>query len=471
MARKKSTAVTVSNAAEGEVIQNNLGGLVASLFPYAGGQFGAQVSQTDTMFVNNRWYLLSNNRNLLSQMYVEHGIVQTLVDQPVDDAFSPGFVVKSGQLAPSEVEELLLFAESIGAIENLKTAINWKRLYGGAALLLITEQDPVTKFEMKQLKPDSRIEFRAVDMWELYYNQSSLAENPTVVDGLDFNEEFFNYYGKRIHRSRVLIQKGKIAPSFIRPRLRGWGMSELERLVRSFNQYLKNQDVIFELLDEAKIDVYKIDGFNNLLLTGNGTEQVLKRLHAANMIKNFSNAITMDTKDEYEQKNLPFTGLGEILVQIRQGIAADLKMPMTKLFGISAAGFNSGEDDIENYNSMLESQIRTKCKPALMEVLKICCQLKFGFIPDDMKVEWNSLRILSGEEEEKVKNHQFNRTLATYKEGLMSVREAKEAINIGGLLPLEIEENDEALPPVDGGGDIVGEGDGDNVKSPESRSE
>ena len=31
----------------------------------------------------------------------------------------------------------------------------------------------------------------------------------------------------------------------------------------------------------------------------------------------------------------------------------NLKMPITKLFGISAAGFSSGEDDIENYNSMI----------------------------------------------------------------------------------------------------------------------
>lgn len=449
-------------ADQAAVIQNSLTGLAGSLLPFTdlvSAAMGQQVSQTDTLLVNNRWYLLSNNRQLLSQLYVEHGIVQTLIDQPVDDAFSPGFMVKSGQLDPSEVEELLAFAEDIGAIESLKTALYWKRLFGGGALLIITEQDPITPLKPKDLKPDSRIEFRAVDMWELYYNQANITQNATVVDGLDINDEFFDYYGKKIHRSRVLLQRGKMAPSFIRPRLRGWGMSELERLVRSFNQYLKNQTVIFELLDEAKVDVYKINGFNELLMTGDGTERVSKRIQAANLIKNFNNAITMDGKDEYEQKNLPFSGLGDILTQIRQGIAADLKMPMTKLFGISSAGFNSGEDDIENYNSMLESQIRAKSKASLMEVLKICCQLKFGFIPDDLKIEWNSLRILTAEDEEKVKNHQFDRVISAYKEGLMTPRKATEAINTGGLLPVEIDEVDEALPPVDGGGDLVGTGD------------
>jgi len=66
----------------------------------------------------------------------------------------------------------------------------------------------------------------------------------------------------------------------------------------------------------------------------------------------------MDMKDDYEQKQITFTGLSDVLSQIRYGIAADVKMPMAKLFGMSASGFNSGEDDIENYNAMIESSVR-----------------------------------------------------------------------------------------------------------------
>ena len=49
---------------------------------------GTQVSQIDTLFINQRWYLVSNYRQLLSQAYTEHGIIQTLIDQPVDDGLS-----------------------------------------------------------------------------------------------------------------------------------------------------------------------------------------------------------------------------------------------------------------------------------------------------------------------------------------------------------------------------------------------
>ena len=419
----------------------------------AGGMFGgSQVSQADTMFLNNRWYLISNFRQLLSEMYVEHGIIQTLVDQPVDDAFRSGFEIKSGQLDGNDIEKLENYLERHRVIEKVKQACKWARLYGGGAVIPITGQNPRAPFKAKSLKMGDRLEFKAVDMWELYNTylniDSDLEDGERGFD--DMVNDFYDYYGIQIHKSRVFRIDGKQAPSFIKQRLRGWGMSECERVVRSFNQYLKNQNVVFELLDEAKVDVYGIKGLNSALLTQVGTNAISKRVHTANMIKNYINALTMDVEDKYEQKNMNFSGLGEMLIQIRQGIAADLKMPITKLFGISAAGFSSGEDDIENYNSMLESEIRAKVKFILIDTIGIVCQVLFGFVPDDLKINFHSLRILNSVEEEQVKNHKYNRVVSAYQSGLVTPQEAKESINKDGLLPIEIDELSDALPPIDG---------------------
>lgn len=443
--KSKPKANQLVAAANIPAVTNSLSGLAAgfSLNPFASmGGHGAQISNLETLFLNNRWYMLSNLRQLCSELYVEHGVIQTLVDQPVDDAFRSGFEIHTDQLSPDEVDDLQYFLENMKVIKALKQAMKWARLFGGGAVLIITEQDSITPFDITKLKEGQRIEFRAIDMWELYYGQQA-AQGSLEVDGLDFNQEFFDYYGRKIHRSRVLIVKGKEAPSFIRPRLRGWGMSELEKVVRSLNQYLKNQDVVFELLDEAKIDVYKISGMNTLLLDAEGTAKVSARIQAANVIKNYLNALTMDTEDEYEQKTISFAGLPDILVQIRQGLAADLKMPMTKLFGISAAGFNSGEDDIENYNAMIESDIRSQCKFLVVDLVQIACQIKFGMVPDDLRVTFNPLRILNAEEEEKVKDYQFNRIMKAQENGLLSPLQAKQAINKNHLIPIEIDETDE----------------------------
>src|SRR5277367_2345671 len=117
-----------------EEMLNSLSQLCASLGPDSWSQFGSpgmQISQTDTLFKNNRWYLISNLRQLLSQMYVEHGIVQTLVDQPVDDAFRAGFEIKTDQLSKDEIEKLKVYCERNQVIARLAQAIKWSRLYGG----------------------------------------------------------------------------------------------------------------------------------------------------------------------------------------------------------------------------------------------------------------------------------------------------------------------------------------------------
>lgn len=447
-----------SEVKEAEQIVNSLSGLCETLNAFDPGAmgYGAQASQADTMYYNLRWYLVSNLRQLLTQMYVEHGIIQTLVEQPVDDGFRAGFEIKTAQIDENDKEKLMIYLERNQVVASVMQGIKWGRLYGGGAIIIITNQNPEMPLRLDIINEKTPLEFRSVDMWELYFNVQGTVSGLGVGDSLGEPQgDFYNYYGKRVHKSRVIRFIGKEAPSFIKPRLRGWGMSELERIIRSLNQYLKNQDVIFELLDEAKVDVYKIKGFTQSMLNKDSTNKIANRIQAANKIKNFNSALTMDADDDYMQKQIAFTGLSEILLQIRQGIACDVKMPMTKLFGISAAGFNSGEDDIENYNSMIEGEIRSKNKFQLVDVIMIACQKVFGFMPDDLSVNFNPLRILNAKEEEEVKDSQFTRLTSAYSLGLATDKEAKEAINKDSLLGVEVDETTDAMPPLLGGGDDV----------------
>ena len=460
------TQATLARADE-ELI-NSLTSLCANLAndnPFASLP-GVQLSQTDTLFINNRWYLIGNSRQLLSQLYVEHGIVQTLVDQPVDDAFRSGFEIKTGQLSGDEIEKLQIYDQRNGVTRSLMQARKWARLYGGGAVIIITGQDPLLPLDIKKIKPGTPLEFRSVDMWELYYSTQNVQGTLTVGGDIGMQMgEFYDYYGHRIHKSHVYRVIGKECPSFLRPRLRGWGMSELERIVRSLNSYMKNQDVIFALLDEAKVDVYRMKGFTSSLLNATGTAQTQKRVQLANTLKSFNNALMMDVEDEYDQKQISFAGLAEILLQLRQGLAADLKMPMTKLFGVSAAGFSSGEDDIENYNAMLEGEIRAKDKFAVVDLLQIACQHEFGTTIDDLMIEFNPLRILNAKEEEEVKDSQLNRIMAVYQSGLEpDTKVLKEAINKDSLLGVELDVNSVAAPPLEGDFTIGGAAKGSGGK-------
>jgi phage-related protein (TIGR01555 family) len=433
-----------------KVFMNTLSSLVSTL------STTSQLSSSDTIITKNNYSFISNDRSTLSYAHKTHGIVQTLIDQPVEDGYRGGIEIKSEQLDEDNVKDIYNWMTKNNILETFKNAIKWTRLFGGGGIVINTIGKSDKPINEESINEDTPLEFYDVDLWELNSQLIQTGSAKGVNNSIrppyeNILEVPYVYYDVKLHKDRVLKMNGKKAPSFIRPILRGWGMSEVERLIRSINQYLKNNDLIFELLDEAKIDVYKMKNFNTLLSVKNstGTEKVRKRIELSNKAKNYQNAILLDNEDDYEQKKIDFKGLSEILKDIRIGIASDLKMPLTKLFGISSAGFNSGEDDIENYNSMIESEIRRKYDCHLIEIIKLICQKLFQFIPDDLRIEYKALRILSAVEEEDVKNKKFERANILYQQGVISLDEFKQIINTDGLVSIDLQSEGSELYKVD----------------------
>lgn len=479
MATKKpasrSRRTTTSQNPQTAVVKNS--GFSEAILGFNPGSLGDQLSQVDTIFRSNRWYLLSNMRQVLSEVYVEHGLIQTIVNVPVDDGMRGGVDFKSKQLGPENCDELKTYFERTDILNSsVGMAAKWNRLFGGAAVIIMTDQDPATPLDMAAIGPDSPLEFRPVDMWELFYAQQNLSDYSSAIsDGFNNpNIEFYTYYGVKIHKSRVLRMKGLTAPSFVRPRLRGWGFSVVESLVRSLNQYLKSNSLAFEVLDEFKIDVYGFKNLTQTLLSADGTNLVRQRVQLANQQKNYQHAVVTDAEDTYNQKQLSFSGLAETMKEIRIQVASDLRMPLTKIFGVSSAGFNSGEDDIENYNAMVESEVRAKTKYDILRIAELCCQKLFGFIPDDLSFEFKPLRIMSSEQEENVKTQKFNRALAARTAGEISAKEFRDTCNAGKLLDVQLETDDSTLLELESEQDEQGDEEQDTAEgggAPPSRLE
>ena len=57
-----------------------------------------------------------------------------------------------------------------------------------------------------------------------------------------------------------------------------------------------------------------------------------------NYLKNYHRALILDTDDDFVQKQLSMSGWGEVFKQIMIGMAAAVRMPVTKLFGFAASG-------------------------------------------------------------------------------------------------------------------------------------
>ncbi len=436
------------NSMKAATLNNSMFSLVQSAFSQA------NMTSFNPIVQSNIYAPLTINWTMLTYMYKTHGILQTAIDVPVLDALRDGVILHSDELEPDEIKDLEDDIEDQAVLDVVKEALIWQRLYGGGAIIINTNQDPAEPLSLKGIR---KLELYACNRWELMapwkIGTKSQELNPWLR-AASATSDCYDFYGERIHHTRVLTFVGKAAPYIIRWQLQGWGMSEYERMVEDFNAYIKTKEVLYDLLQEAKIDVYQIDGLRNQLVSDAGTEATRKRIQAMNQFKNFNNAILLDKLDLFDQKQLTFSGIADIMKENRMGIASALRMPISKIFGVSSTGFASGEDDIENYNSMVKSEIRTPLKRKLRTIFKLMTVAKFGE-EFDLDIEYHPMRDLSAVDEETVKTSKQNRYFMYYDRNLMSAKEIGEVSNKEKLLPMETDMSkgildDHPMPAGDG---------------------
>jgi phage-related protein (TIGR01555 family) len=402
--------------------QNSVGGgyPLNGLVGFPAGNM-SPMSQPWTIADSNNYVPLTLDRILLTFAYMTHGIFQTAIDQPVYDGYKGGIIINSPDLDEADIQLLQEHIRDNRTLHEVRDAQRWARLYGGAGLIINTTQNGDTDRQYPLRRefmdyPDTPLSFVAADRWEL---------TMSIVNFQDV--EFpYNYYGTPLPKDRVLRIIGKEAPSFVRPQLMGWGFSDLERMIRELNAYVRANESLFQMLKEWNIDVWQLVGFNDTILSDLAQGKVNKRIMYANYLKSTTNSIMMDAEDKFEQRTQTFSGVGEVFQQIRLGTCGALRMPMSKVFGFAASGLNSNQDDMENYNAMIEAEIREPAIPILHDVVGLSCRQLFGYEPE-LTISFKPLRELDAVEEEEVKTSKQTRLFQFYTAGLLSPQETMES--------------------------------------------
>lgn len=398
------------------------------------------------IYSNATPYLLSLNYVPLAYTYKSNGFAKLAVDLPVSDCFrNGGYVLESATLEADELKQLQEYMEEHDT-ETIKQCLRWGRLYGGGLILVNTDQDPDTPFNPETVH-NKNVEFLACDRWQCYPEAKNLylAKKFILQDnsmGEDGNNVEFD-------ASRVKTFTGEVQPYFIRNQLQGWGASIFESIIPQLNQYIKANSVILELLDEAKIDILKIFELGSLLASKDGEANVRRRCEIFAQQKNYKNMGVMDTNDDYVQKTMSFSGLNEILEKIFLLICSSLRIPYSKVFGRGASGFSSGEDDLENYNAMIMSELRVPAQPIIKWMAQIrACQF-FGRKVDDLTVIWKPLRVLSEKEEQELKTQKVNAYNTLLMSGVLTRKQVAEKLVQDEIIALTEEEIENIEDDVD----------------------
>lgn len=317
-------------------------------------------------------------------------IAQKICKKKASDMTRRWRKVKSNDLTPEELERLDRLERQHKLREIIEQAACWSSLFGGVALLVVTEASP----DMPLLKGQT------LKKLVLIPPKLVQGEGQAEQDILNDNFSRYTYYrinnSVTVHHSRLIIVNAisKGADSMYRQDL--WGYSDLQPVYDSLKRFDFASANIAELVAESKVDVFKMPDLNNSLMVGNEAN-IAKTMQQIQLIKSVSNSLLIDDTYQYEQKQVVFSGLNELLKEFRNAVAGAADMPVTILFGQSVSGLASGDEDIQNYHETIHRLQELRLRP-IFEVIDPLLLTEVTDKPiNDFWFEFNSLDEISDE--------------------------------------------------------------------------
>ena len=273
---------------------------------------------------------------------------------------------------------------------------SWARLFGGGGIVIDTKNENWEE-ELTEEEIEKGFKLLHADLWEL----NGIKKNGSLVGTMNMpfaDNQDINYFynGVKLHKSRVIICQNTPVPFYARSMYRGWGASEVERIIMPYNIYIKTRKAMYELIDEAKVSVLQIPAeiIAQANMSPDGAMKLKMIIQDIADAKNYKNVIVITTDQDFKQVQPNFTWVQNVEESLRSDFAASCGFPKNKLYGESASGFASGQDAMENYNIMVEG-IRSQFSPVLEDLIKLRCQYLFGFVPEEIEIEYPSLRGVS----------------------------------------------------------------------------
>lgn len=329
----------------------------------------------------------------LEAAYQTNWIARGIVDNPNEDATREWRSFTNTEFA----KEIQNEEKRLKVQQRVQQLGKWADLYGGAGMLMITDQDLTQPLDLNKIKKGSLKRLVSLSRYD--------------ISGLDYNyndptqENFLlpTYYSliggsQRIHYSHVVRRNGSDLPRALASMEQGWGDSILRVCMEDLHDMVATKGGIAGMILEANVDTITKAGLSNALTSGED-DAILMRYKLFGMMKSSINLALLDQDEQLDRKSLSFSGLSQIMEQFMVYTAGAARQPATRLFGAAATGLNAtGEGDMKNYYDRIRVKQEGDMRSGMEQLDQVMVRSALGEYPEDLEFEWNPLHQESGTE-------------------------------------------------------------------------
>ncbi|OBW92991.1 DUF1073 domain-containing protein [Gallibacterium salpingitidis] len=334
-------------------------------------------------------------------LYELGGLAARIVDMPADAAIAREIEIRGDHdsVISNELDRLKV-------LPALADMVRWSRLFGGAVMVLLTDDgaklseplnlnrltriDEVRVFDLSQILPTTK---RYLDPRQANYGRyESYRLNIGAVNGLLDNQV-------EIHESRLLFMGGDPIPERLKKGLHWVGRSAVRTVYQKIREYQKSLTWSSLILERKQQAVHKMRGLAEAIQ--NGLEpHIRERINLVERGRNLLNGVAVDSEDEYTILNADLSGIVEVLDEFKIAISADVNIPVAILFGQSAKGMNAtGQSDFESYYDLIEGIQQHKIKPVLEQLIELIMLQKHIKPFENWKIHFPSLNTPTDKEQ------------------------------------------------------------------------
>lgn len=370
-------------------------------------------------------FCLTDDKAQLDALWKQNWIVQKICNKKARDMTRKWRNIFSNDLDAEHLEKIESIERKIKLKETLEKGCAWASLYGGVAILVLTERS--TTFP---LKPGQHIE--KLIILEQSKVQPKGERNENVFDDNFGKYDIYTVNGKiDVHYSRLLFINAVDRP-LEEQHNQFWGLSDIEQAYEVLKRYDALSTNTGDLVQESKVDVFKMDGLTNKLAAGFESD-IAKAMTSIQLIKSSTNILLIDKDNEYDQKELTFTGLRDLLIEFRNAVAGAAEMPVTILFGQSVSGLASGDEDIQNYHESIHGLQENRLRPVFEKLDPVISTMAVGFYPQDWWFEFVPLTEIKQEQKVNMLNTFSAATNVLMQNGVLSEIQVANELKESGL--------------------------------------
>ena len=364
-----------------------------------------------------------------TDIYRGDGLARRVAELPVLESLRQGYdLVIDGEEVDWQgwAADLPIGVNEQGLDEALSRWLIWGRIYGGAALVILTDEDNTAQplGELEALRG-----VRVLSRYELERADAGSANDPMMPEPEAW---LVRGTGRVYHASRLILVGRSRLPVGVRP-ADGWDDSIYVRIWQALSSNGTLDSTATSILHQFVTPVQRINGLA-ALLSGNGPSTLMQRFGLQQLIRSAHRVTVLDAENEsYELQTTSVAGLPDLMDRFPERVSAVAGIPLTLLQGRSPGGLNAtGDADVRFFYDSIKAGVQSRDLARALRRLGAMALRSpdgptAGVEPDVWRFEFRPLWQMSEAEREDIALKRAQRDATYLDRGVLTPEEVAQA--------------------------------------------